>query len=49
MRILEYNELMSILPVTPKPGEGGSTPRSRTLSESAINNLRSCFKKHFIE
>jgi len=23
MRMLEYNEMMSILPVTPKPGKGG--------------------------
>jgi hypothetical protein len=33
MRMLEYNEMMSILffsqpPVAPKPGEGGSTARS---------------------
>jgi hypothetical protein len=50
--MLEYNEMMPILsfsqpPVAPKPGEGGSTPRSRTLSESAISLLQELLQTTF--
>jgi len=44
MRMLEYKEMMSILFFS-QP----STPRSRTLSESAINRLPGCSRKLLIE
>jgi len=45
MRMLEHNELMSILPVTPKPGEGGFFSQQPVAPEPGKGGSTPCSRK----